>query len=613
MCCTMSHSEDTVQLQTLGFKKNAPMKPPVDEKIPSQPVEINKPKESGDTKIKRGRGRPRTKPLPDPNAKSPSPIKLAYLPSPPNPNLRKAPSRYMSYWNAMTEEMRPHVQVRVYRNWPSIDRTLSGEKNSSIAIIDGGNPFGQDWEKGMLDYYGCGDYTLYMLEQPTGAKVCMTTCELGRDFQNHPPILNMAELMQSDPTNASYISFLKNRNLFDPAGDSRRQSEEDEKQKREDEEEMNAVEKLTDTVIELSKQNQQRPQQVAAQPVQHSRSAEDVGAMYKDAAQSYKESASASIELIKAAAMQSSTQQTDSIDPIKQFGAVIELTKSLKGDDSVLLTIMKQSEDRAARAEERSNQLLERLMTKQEPTQATQPKSFLETLREHQEINELMGGKKRRKVEEDDEDDDEKKPNPADSFMGLLVSNLPIIAPMVQSMFMLAAHYGANAMYNAAVAKTGVGTPTIPTAPPQAALPQQPQPNPQPPVPEYTLTEEQKQFAPFHPFVAMMQPAIIKHLMDESLDGYTFAQWLIESSTDGRSHYDQLRSAGKDNISLLMKSYPPLWTVIAPSAWRLDKMIDEFVAYDETKAAEEGEDEEEDEQEGNEGEGDTEGDPLNAA
>ena len=61
-------------------------------------------------------------------------------------------------------------------------------------------------------------------------------------------------------------------------------------------------------------------------------------------------------------------------------------------------------------------------------------------------------------------------------------------------------------------------------------------------------------------------------------------------------HYDQLKMAGQDNIMLLLKSYPPLWQIIAPSEFRVKEMLEMFLKYDEiTKENEEEGDEDEDE------------------
>src|ERR1700761_3691155 len=354
MCCMMPPSEDVVRMQTLGFKRNDPIAPTTTENSPG-PTPVNvKPKKPLDTKIKRPRGRPRTRPLVE--GQPPSPIKLAYLPSPPHPNLRKAPSRFFSYWNGMTKEMLEHVEVRVYRNWPSIDRLASGETKKDIATIAGANPYGHDWEKGMKDFHGCGDYTVYMLETPTGAKVCMTTCELGRDFYRYPPVLNRKELMDSDPINASYVSWLKNNNKFDPADDSAK-----EKQNAEEKNEMAVNEKLVDSLIEITKRQEARPQIAVAPPTAApQRDAGEVAAMYKEAA-------TTAISMVENASTKLNNSRTESADPIKQFDAVIGLVKSMKGDDSILLTIMKQSEDRANAAEQRSQALLDRLIIKQKP------------------------------------------------------------------------------------------------------------------------------------------------------------------------------------------------------------------------------------------------------
>lgn len=525
----------------------------------------------------------------------------------------------------MTKEMLEHVEVRLYRMWPSIDRLASGETKKDIATISGANPYGQDWEKGMKDYHGCGDYNLYMLEIPTGAKVSMTLCELGRDFNNFPPILNRKELMVTDPINASYISWLKNRNQFDPAEDSLK-----EKRDEEEKDEMAVNEKLVDSLIEISKR-QERPQISVAPPTPTStRDAGEVASMYKEAA-------TTAISMVESTSTKLNNSRTDSADPIKQFEAVMGLAKALKGDDSVLLTIMKQSEDRARDAETRSQALLDRLMTRQEVPPGPPQKTFLETLEEHQRIAELMGGKKRRKADDEDDEDEEKKDNPANSFMGLVVANLPIIAPMITGIFGMAAYYGANAMHNMAVAKTGVGAPAAPAPPqvPSVPVPQaQPQVGPQlvqpgsgqpnangtPPPYIDELTDEQKQLLPFHSFIAMIHPAFLKHLNDNALDGYTFAEWLIDSSDEGRGHYDQLKMAGSDNIMLLLKSYPPLWKTVAPSEPRIKKMVDLFLQYDEMRAREDAQEEEEEDEGEEVGEDEQDGmdeveesDPVGAA
>lgn len=100
------------------------------------------------------------------------------------------------------------VLFYLYRVWPVIDRKLVDE-DAKTHIDKFSHAIDARW---LLEKWGSGDYSIYFSDagRPRGSnKVAWTTLAL-RDDQ-HPPVLDQAELAVGDPKNKSYIEGLKAR------------------------------------------------------------------------------------------------------------------------------------------------------------------------------------------------------------------------------------------------------------------------------------------------------------------------------------------------------------------------------------------------------------------
>jgi alkylhydroperoxidase/carboxymuconolactone decarboxylase family protein YurZ len=212
---------------------------------------------------------------------------------------------------------------------------------------------------------------------------------------------------------------------------------------------------------------------------------------------------------------------------------------------------------------------------------AEKPKSLIESLREmasaKEEMRELLGL------------DSDRPEEPAwMKYAPLLVQGLNVLGV-----------YFANAMHNLAVAKTGTGTPEpVPAAPQAAAAPAAEQAA-APAASEGIPAENQQQEAQsamdrFTLFLRMIErPLLVSFNNGES--GVEFAEKLIDLTNNGmfgpnatgRQVYDAVLEYGQDVVATLIKSYPPIWSVVSQTPQKWDKFLTEFFQADEVWKQEE--------------------------
>jgi hypothetical protein len=143
-----------------------------------------------------------------------------------------------------------------------------------------------------------------------------------------------------------------------------------------------------------------------------------------------------------------------------------------------------------------------------------------------------------------------------------------------------------SGMHNAAVLKTGQGTPIQAQIAPPETEGEQPalqipggQPDPNNPMAQY------------HRFLEGIRVPMLGMMNDETREtpGADFADWLMESQgggPQGRQFYEGLKAQGPDSIKALFQSYPPLWSQLAQMEAKFDVFMEGFFSHDEIRQQE---------------------------
>ena len=539
--------------------------------------------------IKRGRGRP---PNTDKNGVSSN---ERLLPAPPRFSIQDF-AQFVKYWLELTPEHRTRVTVHVYRHWPVIDRKKVDEKaNTSIEVFPGENPpfeTAKDWEDTLLRLYGSGDYMFWLNEM--GKTVCKGFARPRRDMENYPPLVELSELVDEDPTNKSYVDYLRKRGLYTPTMLNAKQTEE----------EMATNEALKEAITSANEMAHLAVSTAARQnipvppPPNQDRLIET---LVKPMMSMMEKSTEQAVAMVK--------QHNSGSDPL----AVVEMVLKMQAQNAV--TASQSSKPLEIMLQQMATQnaaLLERLLNKEAVASTPPPqKTVLEQLRELKEMKELL--------RDDDGDSENPRQSKGAGIGGMIIEALPAITNLglgLWGQFNQTLAYTAMikngqtpqaalpqqqpnaATQNPAAQSSGVTNGTPPpatTAPP--ATPQGPPINPETGVP-YTETETEQlrtltaQYAPFHPMIEAMRPTIIECIANPEKNGYDVAEWFLEQH--GRALYNQIKlQTTADSLYDAMRSYTTLWAQVGQRAEDVKELARQFLHYDE------------DEIEGDEKEGET--------
>lgn len=177
---------------------------------------------------KRKRGRPRLDSMP-PGTKTEN-SRVLKTPRPPYNNYyteapgdQRKPAAAVEWVTKLPEWVKKRLVVYVYRLWPLLVATqdtagAAGVTKSEYAYIDviAGEDFITNITD-LMDRYGAGDYKLIVNDDLVEKSTLMTVNvrEHWRDLRQHPPtdrrIDNVENVEMSDPSNKSYIEYLKSR------------------------------------------------------------------------------------------------------------------------------------------------------------------------------------------------------------------------------------------------------------------------------------------------------------------------------------------------------------------------------------------------------------------
>jgi hypothetical protein len=536
--------------------------------------------------VKRGRGRPPGK---DANGVSSN---ERLLPAPPRFSIQDF-QQFVKYWLELVPEHRTRVTVHVYRHWPVIDRKKVDEKaNTSIEVFPGENPpfeAARDWEDTLLRLYGSGDYMFWLNEM--GKTVCKGFARPRRDMENYPPLVELSELVDDDPTNKSYVDYLRKRNLYTPAMLNAKQTEEDMATNEALQSAIQSANEMAHLAVSTSAR-----QNVPVPPANQDRLIET---LVKPMMSMMEKSTEQAVAMVK--------QQNSGSDPL----AVVEMVLKMQAQNSV--TAAQSSKPLEIMLQQMATQnaaLLERLLNKEAAASTPPPqKTVLEQLRELKEMKELL-----RDDDGDNDGDGHKSKNNGAGIGGMIIEALPALTNLGLGLW---GQFNQTLAYTAMI-KNGQT--------PQAALPQQ-QPNaapqttttqspdpagtmpPQtngapPPAPSgpplnpetglpYTEAETENlralaaQYAPLHPVIEAMRPTIVECIANPDKDGYDVAEWFLEQH--GRAFYNQIKiQATTEKLYDAMRSYAPLWSQIGQRAEDVKELARQFLHFDEDEIDEVG-------------------------
>jgi alkylhydroperoxidase/carboxymuconolactone decarboxylase family protein YurZ len=498
------------------------------------------------------------------------------------------PMEFFRYWKSLMErdEFRDRVVVYIYRGWPAM---MDGKRHVTKVYDTVMMP------DDILRAFGCGDYWLRLND--SGSKnLNITNCHLknlgARQLNEFPPVLNIEDLDFDDKANQSYLLWARSRGMLTPEQEARiKEGNTANREERKEDDMANAeaikqlastVDRMTDKVLHVAQNARE------AQSGGETRLPEKLLDLMTVASASATQSAAKIMEESVKQVMELQKQNANPLASIKEVAGVLKdliqpqpavPPQALDAEKKYVEMIFQIQNERIRSLEG----LIEKMAQQQAAAQqapnpsavavAEKPKSLIESLREmasaREELRELLGL------------DNDKPEEPAwMKYAPLLVQGLNVLGV-----------YFANAMHNLAVAKTGVGKPEPVPAPPQAA-PAQEQAG-APVAGEGIATQNQQQEAQsamdrFTLFLRMIErPLLVSFNNGES--GADFAAKLIEltdngmfgPNTTGRQVYDAVLEYGQDVVATLIKTYPPIWSVVSQTPQKWDKFLTEFFHADE--------------------------------
>jgi len=559
----------------------------------------------------RGRGRPPAHRVEAgvPRPEAPKASGKTSFPRPTGGAVQKKFESFIKYWQSLTPSMLTRARIHVYRKWPVIDRVLSGEKNQSIEIFQDDPALGKqakchydvdNWQPQVLHEFGSGDYKYLLNEIGVSGVIALCDFVSVRDIM-FPPKLNPAEVVKGDKMNADYIQGARDRGIKFP-GDTGFESEKD-KENDVAQAQAETIDRLTDKLITMADRPQPTPaarntpdENAASRSLEVMAKAMEIGGNY--------------IKTSQEQAMSLQGKQVDPIQMLTTLGGVMKeiMPRPKEGADPMVAMLMAQAERAEARNDALQRELRDREDRKikeekewrqreeerhardeerrdreyKERLEREKPKTLLEQLKEKNEIDELMGTGKKRKSGGDEEDEEKKE-----STMDTILKYTPLVVSGLTTLVTL----GANIVYNMRV-KPGEQPQPVPT---QAAAQVQAETmalaSGQTVQQAAAAKQQQEQL---NAFLQSIEGPFLAHFFGIDLNGYSFAEHIINSSVEGSMIYAQMKSGGKEALLQALSTYPPIWMKVGGMQPDLQKFADEFLGYQEWKQALDEEDDEED-------------------
>jgi hypothetical protein len=524
---------------------------------------------------------------------------------------------FFAYWVALPEWAQSQVDVYIYRIMPVIQRydprrakfTIQQDpdgKLNGVADVIGS-------EEEFVAKYGCGDYLLKLNDQ-VGWKGTVAECsiEAGRDYEAHPPRINLERLVLSEPNNEKYIMYLRSKGIRLPGDAALREGEEEEEMAQQGE----AIKQLTEALVdqsqrvaELSERRMGEPAPTPAAPAapptpaaaleaEANRSGQEIIQSYTKLGQKVLSEAVTSASELSgrqadpAAMIKSMAELLAAVAAIKQGGetgktdgATEKLVQGLMTQiGSLQEQIHKMEMDQMAALRAEMQELRKQPAVAVSAPAVAPPAAprtdFLSFLKEYRDVKRFLG--EGGAATEESAALGNVAPNPEDPlwlrYMPYIMQGLNVIGTLV-----------ATGLHNAAVAKTGVGEVINPqealaraqaeTAQLQAQIESgqvpalQPGGEPQ----AQPGTQPQEGAAELNiGAVIMAVEGPLRLSLDRGEDGHDFAAKVID--TWGDVAYGAAKSFGRDAWVQALAARPGLAVIVGTE--RFSQFLDEFLGYD---------------------------------
>lgn len=526
--------------------------------------------------------------------------------APPLPPIRKTGvefKEFCGYYNKLSDEEQSNVTIHVYRWFPVMvpppeDLAFGEESTRKVRKFEAEH-VSRDGVRAAFDETlvlrecGLGNYQFRLnnnVMRADGMKkttILKSRLDTARDWTEHWPQLDMANVDWQDPANAVFIRECRKRQIEIPVPD--------ESGKEEDMANSEVMASMVNGVIEqnreLLQEVKERSRQPAASgiaPIEQTAAMASI-AMVSETAKAEREMLMAIVEKRE----ESNRQQANPIDQLRTMGEVIK-SFTPKADDSAITEMLKQmAEDRRRADEARIRYETERNeMNRQQfqmlrdelvaerarATIAITPKSSLDVMREEVEKRKLY--KELMQEENGDKEEEKPTPKPGNGMIDKLIAAAPYLMPFAMKLLDVAPR-----MMGIAAAQGGGqgGQPQTPNGTPAAvAAPAHPQQIQEPRMPQ---TPEEQEAALLYSYLQMLDSA--KYLLFGCLkrgeSGADFADKIIEMHPDEHLAYEKIRDLGKERILAILRAHPQIAEKLPAS---IDVFVDEFLERDKIRADE---------------------------
>jgi hypothetical protein len=521
--------------------------------------------------------------------------------------------RFFDYWRDVQSlpYARDRLMCYLYRIWPVMqpDARQVDKLPDWISMED------------LLRHYGCGDYHLKLNDAGMKYKtlaIC-TIKNLGdRDLTAYPPVLNTDQVDVDDPLNKSYVSWARSRGITFP-GDALWKANQDAKKERED---TMAESRIADRMLDMIEKGRGAKEEVPGEALARSmeliaRAGEiQSGILEKgidrvmkmtEAKPSAATSMEETLKLAKALMPNTSAEIQSVVNVI--------LGQEARYTDKLFQIQSEQAKHQKEELDELRRQLARLMEVRSNPAagEVVKPRSLKEQLSELTEVKEVL---KEALGIEDGKGGGRGGSNWAD--------NLPLIIQAGTVLFQSAA----SMMYNYALIKTGTtpgqlgGTTPMQPPPMEAALTDEqreamaamgmgghpnpgpgPQPQPQPRPQPQPQPQQENAMTRAHQFFASITIPILRSYQ-EGESGADFAARLVDLTDGGffgpelrgTQVYDQVLEFGLPLVNSLIKTFPPIWSVVGQTPAKWERFIAEFFDARRIWAEQEAADEEADNQ-----------------
>lgn len=514
--------------------------------------------------------------------------------------LRVAPEAFLKWAASFNEEQKGRALFHVYRDYPVIDLTLTGEtKPKLIAQYAGVLPFDvSNWQEWVLKdqkWGGSGGFKILCTE--IGVPGCISMVKFTLEDGDYPPIVDPRSVVVGHPDNKGYIAGLRSKGIRMPGDDP-----EAERIEKEEEAEMNVAGPLAEHIIKQNADLIQEMRESRAEEQQNASPEESVMAeATSEAVRVVAEGAREAIRMVGTQSTELAKAAAPQYNPIELFKAGRESAGD--GGMQMLTFFMSAMEKQTTAMQTMHEKTLDYMREKDEtgPSASVQEQPggidlLLAEGQKFKQLGELFGWNVRGRSRENEDAPRQIEAAPKESAMDklfgklaenptLLVTGIFGITNLVQTF--MGKGKPAEEVMKAAGAVAGSVASQVPAAP------------------DPSIEEERRNIA-LQNFLRAVEPLFLKHFFDqtqESLNGYTFAEDFLSMSqaptgqlvftpegpvTDlGKQQYDQIKAGGPVQFDRIVRKYEPIWNLIQGNQPKYQEFLKQFFNFfeDAEKAA----------------------------